>query len=112
MVDRSQIFVEYSPNLPPSLEGARAGYYDGLLSYRQKGGESQFLITVFTVSRDPLLTLAHEFAHMVRDMKAGTMGKHLSPPNDEVEKEIEAQALKDLSDFRALRVHRDFHHKG
>jgi len=43
---------------------------------------------------------------MVRDVKAGTMEKHLSPPNDEIEREIEAQALKDLSDFRALRVHR------
>ena len=105
VVDRSHIFVEYSPNLPPSLEGARAGYYDGLLSYRETRGESQFLITVFTVSRDPLLTLAHEFVHIVRDMKAGTMGKRLSPPNDEVEREIDAQALKDLSDFRALRVH-------
>jgi len=96
VVDRSHVFVEYSPNLPPSLEGARAGYYDGLLSYREKRGESEFLITVFTVSRDPLLTL---------DVKAGTMGKHLSPPNDEIEREIEAQALKDLSDFRALHVH-------
>ena len=105
VVDRSHVFVEYSPNLPPSLEGARAGYYDGLLSYREKRGESEFLITVFTVSRDPLLTLAHEFVHMVRDVKAGTMDKHLSPPNDEIEREIEAQALKDLSDFRALRVH-------
>ena len=104
MVDRSYLFVEYSPNLPPSLEGARAGYYDGLLSYREKRGESEFLITVFTVSRNPLLTLAHEFAHMVRDMKAGTMSKPMSPPNDEIEKEIEAQALKDLADFRALRV--------
>ena len=104
MVDRSHVFVEYSPNLPPSLEGPRAGYYDGLLSYREKRGESEFLITVFSVSRDPLLTLAHEFAHMVRDVKTGTMSKPMSPPNDEIEKEIEAQALKDLADFRALRV--------
>src|SRR5262245_18849059 len=102
-VDRSRIFVDYSTSPPPPVKGTRPGYYDGLLSFREMRGQPEFLITVYRIARDPLLTLAHEFAHMVRDIKSGSMSKHLASPDDELEGNIDAQASQDLSEFRAAR---------
>jgi hypothetical protein len=77
-VDRNRLFVEYSSRSPPPLKGTRAGYYEGLLSYREKNGHVEFLITVFKASREPLLTLAHEFGHLVKNLKSGNFDKHLT----------------------------------
>jgi len=100
-VDPKHVFVSYDPNPPPSLRGRRPGYYEGLLSYRQRDGNPEFLITVFRVARDPLLTLGHEFAHLVDDLKQGSVGKRLGPPDDEREKKFDRQAMLDLAEFRA-----------
>src|SRR5712691_12281317 len=100
-VDRSRLFVEYSSKRPPPLEGSRAGFYAGLLSYREKDGNPEFLITVFEASREPLLTLAHEFAHLVKNLRSGNFGKHLRPPDDAVEKAFDDQARRDLAEFRS-----------
>ena len=101
-IDRERLFIEYSSRPPPPLEGSRAGYYEGLLSYREKEGHDEFLITVFKASREPLLTLAHEFAHLVKNMKSGNFDKHLRPPDDAAEKTLDSQALDDLAEFREL----------
>ncbi len=98
-VDRSHVFIEYSSKPPPPVRGSRPGYYDGLLSYREKGGHAEFLITVFRAARDPLLTLGHEFAHLVADLKTGKIGKPLGPPDDMLETEFDDQARGDLSEF-------------
>jgi hypothetical protein len=101
-VDRSRLFVEYSPRPPPPLKGTRAGYYEGLLSFREKNGQTEFLITVFKLSREPLLTLAHEFAHLVKNLKSGSFDRHLRPPDDETERMLDSQAMADLAEFQAL----------
>jgi len=101
-VDRNRLFVEYSSRPPPPLKGTRAGYYEGLLSFREKDGKTEFLITVFKISREPLLTLAHEFGHLVRNLKSGNFDKHMRPPDDEAERTLDNQALKDLAEFRRL----------
>jgi hypothetical protein len=103
-VDRKTVFVEYSSRPPPPLKGERLGYYEGLLSVREKNGHTEFLITVFKASRQPLLTLAHEFAHLVRDLKSGNLHKRLAPPDDEVERLLDEQARKDLAEFQ--KIHR------
>ena len=100
-VDRNRLFVEYSSRPPPPLKGSRAGYYEGLLSYREKDGRLEFLIRVFEVSREPLLTLAHEFAHLVRDLKSGSVEKSLRPPDDAAERVFDDEARKDLAEFRS-----------
>ena len=100
-VDRNWLFVEYSSKPPLPLKGTRAGYYEGLLSYREKSGHSEFLITVFKASRQPLLTLAHEFAHLVKNLKSGNFDKHLRPPNNAAEKAFDKQALNDLTEFQS-----------
>jgi hypothetical protein len=100
-IDKSRLFVEYSSSAPPSLKGGRLGYYDGLLSFRKRNGRTEFLITVFSVSRDPLLTLAHEFAHLVKDMNSGEIEEELRPPDDSAEKTFEDQAHKDVAEFKA-----------
>lgn len=102
-VDRSQLFLEYSSRSPPSLKGGGEGYYDGLLSYRKKNNRSEFLITVFSVSRDPLLTLAHEFAHLVENLRSGDYDKQLQPPNNSAEKELDSKARTDLAEFMISR---------
>jgi len=104
-VDRNRLFVEYSSRSPPPLKGTRAGYYEGLLSYREKDGHIEFLITVFKASREPLLTLAHEFGHLVKNLKSGNFDKHLRPPDDMVERMLDNQALNDLAEFRELDRH-------
>src|SRR3989442_8442388 len=101
-VDRNQLFVEYSSRPPPPIKGTRPGYYEGLLSYREKDGHNEFLITVFKASHEPLLTLAHEFAHLVKNLKSGNFDKHLRPPNDVAEKAFDDQAVSDLAAFRKL----------
>jgi hypothetical protein len=101
-VDRSRLFVEYSSRPPPPLKGAKAGYYEGLLSYRKRNGHAEFLITVFNASREPLLTLAHEFAHLVKNLKSGDFDKHLRSPDDAAERTLDNQALNDLAEFREL----------
>src|SRR5713226_2932503 len=101
-VDRNRLFIEYSSTQPPPLKGSRAGYYEGLLSYREKDGSLEFLITVFKASREPLLTLAHEFGHLVKNLKSGNFDKYLRPPDDVVEKMLDGQALNDLDEFRKL----------
>ena len=98
-VDKSRVFIEYSSTRPPSIKGGRTGYYDGLLSDRKKGGKVEFLITVFKAARDPLLTLGHEFAHFVDDLKSGKIGKPLGPPDDSLERRFDSQALRDLDQF-------------
>jgi hypothetical protein len=104
-VDRNRLFVEYSSRLPPPLKGTRAGYYEGLLSYREKNEHVEFLITVFKASREPLLTLAHEFGHLVKNLKSGNFDKHLRPPDDMVERTLDNQALNDLAEFQELDRH-------
>ena len=101
-VDRNRLFVEYSSRPPPPLKGSRAGYYEGLLSYREKDGQVEFLITVFKASHEPLLTLAHEFGHLVKNLKSGNFDKHLRAPDDQVEKAFDDQARNDLAQFREL----------
>jgi hypothetical protein len=101
-VDRSRLFVEYSSRPPPPLKGSRAGYYEGLLSYREKDGHVEFLITVFKASREPLVTLAHEFGHLVKNLKSGDFDKHLRPPDDAAERTLDNQALNDLAEFQEL----------
>ena len=98
-VDRRQLLVEYSSRQPPPLKGTRAGYYEGLLSYREIDGRTEFLITVFKASPDPLLTLAHEFAHLVKNLKTGNVGKHLGPPDEKLEEVLDNQAMTDLAEF-------------
>lgn len=100
-VDRGHTFVEYSSARPPELKGGTPGYYEGLLSFRQTNGLPEFLITVFSVSQDPLLTLAHEFAHLVANLKSGDYKKNLQPPNDLEEREFDARARNDLAEFEA-----------
>jgi len=102
-VDRSRLFVEYSSRPPPQLKGSRAGYYEGLLSFREKDGHTEFLITVFVASREPLLTLAHEFGHLVKNLKSGSFEKHMRPPNDAAEKAFDDHARNDLAEFRSAR---------
>ena len=65
-------------------------------------GQTEFLITVFKLSREPLLTLAHEFAHLVKNLKSGNFDKHLRPPDDETERTLDSQAIADLAEFQAL----------
>jgi hypothetical protein len=101
-VDRNRLFVEYSSKQPPPLKGTRAGYYEGLLSFREKDSRVEFLITVFKASREPLLTLAHEFGHLVKNLKSGNFDKHLRPPDDATETALDNQALKDLAEFQEL----------
>ena len=101
-VDRNRLFVEYSSSPPPPLKGTRAGYYEGLLSFRERDGNTEFLITVFQISREPLLTLAHEFGHLVRNLKSGDFNRHMRPPDDEAERGLDDQALKDLAEFQRL----------
>ncbi len=98
-VDRNHLFIEYSSKPPPPVRRSRPGYYDGLLSYREKGGHVEFLITVFGVARDPLLTLGHEFAHLVADLKTGKVGNPLGPPDDVLERKFDDQARRDLNEF-------------
>jgi hypothetical protein len=103
-LDRNWLFVEYSAGPPPPLRGTRPGYYEGLLSFRERDGYVEFLITVFKVSRDPLLTLAHEFAHLVRNMKTGNFDKHLRPPDEATETMFDEQAMRDLREFREFYI--------
>ena len=98
-VDRSQVFTEYSSKPPPPIKGGRPGYYDGLLSYRKKVGRIEFLITVFKVARDPLLTLGHEFGHLVEDLNSQEIDKSLGPPDDAREREFDKRARRDLDEF-------------
>ena len=100
-VDPKRVLIDYDSSPPPSLRGGRLGYYDGLLSYREKNGNTEFLITVFKIAQDPLLTLGHEFAHLVEDMKRGTVGKHLDPPDEEREEKFDFVAMRDLAEFQS-----------
>ena len=100
-IDKSLVFVEYSSRPPPALKGGRQGYYDGLLSFRKMNERPEFLITVYSISRNPLLTLAHEFAHLVKDLNTGEIQKELRPPDDWAEKALDDQALKAVADFKA-----------
>ena len=99
-IDNRRVYVEYSSKPPPRLKGGEAGFYEGLLSFRKKDGQNEFLITVFRVSREPLMTLAHEFAHLVRNLKSGNFDKELEPPDEEDEKMLDEQASKDLGEFQ------------
>jgi hypothetical protein len=99
-IDRSQVFIEFDFKAPPPVKGGRFGYYDGLLSYRERAGRFEFLITVFSIASDPLLTLGHEFAHLVDDMRSGNVGKLLRPPDDVRERKFDDQAREDLSLYR------------
>ena len=100
-VNPSRVFLEYSSRPPPAVRGERPGYYDGLLSFRQKRDGPEFMITVFKVARNPLLTLAHEFAHLVDDLKTGSFDKSLRPPDDAAEQAFDDQASKDLAEFES-----------
>lgn len=99
-VDRTAIFVEYNSNPPPRLRGNIPGYYDGLLSHRERDGHSEFLITVFAIARNPLLTLGHEFAHLVEDSTSGARAG-LGPPDEAREKRFDRIAMHDLEEFRS-----------
>ena len=102
-IDENRVFVEYIARSPPRLRGGIAGFYEGLLSHRRKEGQNEFLITVFKVSREPLLTLAHEFAHLVRNLQSGSFDKDLGPLDEETERMLDEQAMKDLSEFERKR---------
>jgi hypothetical protein len=110
-IDRRRLFVKYSSDPPPPLKGGRPGYYDGLLSFRKISGRPEFLITVYSISRDPLLTLAHEFAHLVKDLNSGEMEKELRPPNESSEKTFDNVARKDVAEFKGLRQTSKFPNK-
>jgi hypothetical protein len=99
-VARSRVFIEFSSNPPPPIQGGRPGFYDGLLSYRKKDGQVEFLITVFEIAQDPLLTLGHEFAHLVEDLKQGSIDSQLRPPDDVRERKFDEQSMRDLREFR------------
>ena len=103
-VDPRRVFLEYSSRSPLPLRGPRSGYYDGLLSYREKNGRSEFLITVFKIAQNPLLTLGHEFAHLVDDHTQGSVGKSLGPPDGAREEKFDIQAMQDLGEFHAQRA--------
>lgn len=98
-VNRSQVLTEYGPRAPPPVKGNRVGYYDGLLSSRTEGNRIEFLITVFKVAQDPLLTLGHEFGHLVEDLNSQEIGKSLRPPDDAREREFDNRARRDLDEF-------------
>jgi hypothetical protein len=102
-IDKDQVFLEFSREPPPSVKGGRFGYYDGLLSQREKNGNTEFLITVFSIARDPLLTLGHEFAHLVDDLRSKKTRKPLGPPDDARERDFDKQARLDLQQFLAQR---------
>ena len=102
-VDTSRVFVSFDSNPPPRLRGGTPGYYDGLLSHRDRNGMSEFLITVYRIARDPLLTLGHEFAHLVDDLSRGNVDKSLGPPDEDRERGFDGLAMKDLAEFRAQR---------
>ncbi len=72
-----------------------------MLSNREKDGHHEFLITVFRIAQEPLLTLGHEFAHLVEDLKLENFGKHLGPPDDVRERKFDDQAMQDLGQFQA-----------
>ena len=93
------MFIEYTSRPPPPLKGGSPGYYDGLLSYRENDGHPEFLITVFKAAHNPLLTLAHEFNHLVRDLGSGNFRKSLTPPDESVERALDDQASIDLTEF-------------
>ena len=99
-IDDRRVFVEYSPRPPPRLKGGEVGFYEGLLSYRRKDGQDEFLITIFRVSREPLMTLAHEFSHLVRNLESGNFDKELEPPDEVAERMLDEQALRDLDQFQ------------
>ncbi len=101
-IDATRVFVEYSSRPPPSLKGGRPGYYDGLLSFREISGRPEFLITVFKISRDPLLTLAHEFEHLVKNLESGAIDKQLGPPDDRAEAAFDDKARRDLTEFHSF----------
>lgn len=103
-VDPKRVFVAYDSNPPPRLRGTIPGYYDGLLSYRERDGNPEFLITVFKIAREPLLTLGHEFAHLVDDLASGSSGKRLGPPEEEREKRFDTIATQDLAEFRSRKA--------
>jgi hypothetical protein len=105
-VDEKRVFIEYSSKPAPPIKGTRPGYYDGLLSYREKNGNVEFLITVFKVAQQPLLTLGHEFAHLVDDLKSGNIDKHLGPPDNAREKKFDDLAKRDFNQFQAQKHHR------
>lgn len=98
-VDKTKLFLEYTSRHPPSIKGGGAGFYDGLLSYRERNGRVEFLITVFKAAQDPLLTLGHEFAHLVDDLSSGNIGKSLGPPDDARESRFDELAERDLNEF-------------
>ena len=100
-VDRSSILVEYNKDTPPRLRGNIPGYYDGLLSHRERNGRSEFLITVFAVASNPLLTLGHEFAHLVEDLATRTPRGTLAPPDEARERGFDRIAMRDLDEFRS-----------
>jgi hypothetical protein len=100
------VFLEYSSMRPPPIKGGLPGYYDGLLSFREKAGRVEFLITVFKAARDPLLTLGHEFAHLIDDLRSRTIGKPLGPPDDAREKMFDDLARRDLNEFLAEKANR------
>jgi hypothetical protein len=100
------VFLEYSSMRPPPIKGGLPGYYDGLLSFREKAGRVEFLITVFKAARDPLLTLGHEFAHLIDDLRSRTIGKPLGPPDDAREKMFDDLARQDLNEFLAEKANR------
>ena len=46
------------------------------------------------------MTLAHEFAHLVRNLKSGNFDKELEPPDEATERMLDEQASLDLDDFQ------------
>jgi len=100
-IDLTTVFVEYNPNPPPRLRGEIPGYYDGLLSHRERNGRSEFLITVFQIARDPLLTLGHEFAHLVEDLAKNSSRSNMGPPDREREERFDRIAMRDLQEFKS-----------
>jgi hypothetical protein len=104
-VNPGRVFLDYDSNPAPPIRGGRVGYYDGLLSFRERQGKMEFLITVYTIARDPLLTLGHEFAHLVDDLRHGSAEKSLRPPDDAREKKFDDQAIGDLAEFHAKLGH-------
>jgi len=73
---------------------------------RDRADRVEFLITVFKAAQDPLLTLGHEFAHLIDDLRSRTIGKPLGPPDDAREKMFDDLARRDLNEFLAEKANR------
>jgi hypothetical protein len=103
-VSTERVYINYQPEreIHDELDGQK--YYragDFSKHYSPKGEfTGRYMLSVYK-GGEPLLILAHEFAHMVHDIKtrgAGT-AKGFRPPDDPLEKAFDRQAWDDWLEF-------------